>query len=302
MSLNAATEPTGSTQLAEAINTEYIHRRLQTVLVDPMPGLMIAGLINSSEGAANSLNYELKQGNEFTGAATVADNDAAPEESFVPTSVGITVAKYGLRSFVLDGPNQRSVFNVGNRVIDGLRHAHMDLVHTTALGLFTSVTAGTGTNATLLTLATWDTATGLFRSQNHDPGPLWAVFGGAQVRQLTANLRTNAAGIYSTNFGDKAAQALHNTNPGMGISFAGFTLYESANVTVGDTTGRTGCFGVGGPGMQENAGIVRVRYERLSYEMQRDASRYGTWLVSGTKWGLGIAKQGNLRYQICSDA
>lgn len=302
MSLNQAADPTGSTQLAEVINTEYIHRRMQTIPTDPKVGLVITGLIDSSEGASNSLNYELKQGNEFTGVTAVADNDAAPEESHVPTSLGITIALYGLRSFVLDGPSARSVFNVGNSVIDGLRHAQGDLPHINVLALFNSVTAITGDNATTLTLQEWDTATGLLRTSNHDSGPLWATFGGAQVRQLRSNLRSTASAIYGTAFGDESARALANTNPGLGTPFSGYTLHESSDVPVGDTTGRTGCFGVGGPQMQENAGIVRVRYQRLKFELQRDAGRYGTWIVSGSKWGIGIAKQVNLRALICSNA
>lgn len=302
MALTQSTEPTGNTQLAEVIHTEYMHQRMQRVPIDPYVGLRIMGLIETSEAETKSYNYEFKQPNEFTGAAAVAQNDAAPQESLVPTSVAVSGARYGLRAFVLDSASRLAIVSAANGIIDGLTHAQTDLLHTTAIGLFTSIATSAGSNATVNDLANWDSTTGLFRATNHDPGPLWAVMKPIAVRALRNSLRTSAAALYGTSFGEASARALMNTQPGLGTNFDGFMLSESDDVPAGDTTGWTNALGVGGPGMEQDAGIVRVRWQPLQFEMQRDAARYGTWIVSGAVWGVGIAKQNNLRAFITSNS
>ena len=298
MSMNAANEPTGSVQLDQVINPVYIRRRMQTIPTDPKSGLVICGIIDTSEAENNTLTHRLTAPNEFQGAAPVADNDAAPEESLVPTATNISGQRIGIRSFVLDGPSERAVINTANAVIDGLRHAQEDLAHRSALNLFPSIAAVTGDNTTALDLVAWDAITGLFHSSNHDDGTKWAVFGSPAVRQLRASLRTTAASIYATSFGDKAAAALNEKTPGKAIPFDGYMVHQNDDVPPGDVTGITGAIGVGDASMEDNAGICRIRFQRVRFEMQRDASRYGTWVVTGTVYGVGIAKQTNLRAYI----
>ncbi|MEM6988910.1 MAG: hypothetical protein AAF721_00390 [Myxococcota bacterium] len=296
MALIQATEPTTQTALSGAIATEYLHRRKQTLPVDPLVGLMIAGVIPLTLQGTNSLTWQSSIENEFTGVATVAENDAAPEESLTATQVQVSGAKYGLRSFVLD--NAIKLAGMGVKLTDvsrRLKHAHANYWHQQILALFTSITAaGASADTDAMTLLIWDANTASFRATPHDSGQLWAVLHNTAHAQLRSDLRQNAAALYGSAFGDAAARQLLNTKQGMGVPFDGYMLYESVDVPTSGA-GVANALGVGSPGMQENAGIVRPVWEKIDFEGQRDAGRFGLWIVSGLTAGVGIAKQANLR-------
>lgn len=302
MALVQASAPTGRSQVDDAIATQFFHDRWQEVNVDPYIGLRLMTLFSTTPESSNSLRMDIVVPNEFTGAAAVADNDAAPEEALETTVVSLTGAKYGLRSFTLDLAMRLGIGRPLGKVQDGLTHAHMNLMHTTALALFNSFSASTGSASAVLDFAAWDTITALHKEQNHGHSDLWACFHGAAIRQLKADLRTSASALYGSAFGDAAARALKNTNPNEGISFDGYTLYQSNDCPVGDTTGRTGGLGVGSMNMEddENACLGRVAWEMLDFEAQRDASRFGLWTVAGTTWAIGIVKNGSGRNYIHS--
>lgn len=286
MALVQATEPTTTTQVAEVLDDSYISRLLETPAIDPLVGESIVR--REVMGAdVHSYTYEIVTRNQFTGAAIVTQNDAAPEESFDPTSATISGARRGLRGFVLDA-TRRTVISTANEVIFGLQLAVRDLIHRTILGLFTSISASAGNNATDNTLANWDVQTTAFRAALHDIGQLWAVLNPDGIRDLRTDLVTNAAALFGATWGDRAANALMNQTPGLGVPFDGFTIYESNDTPAGDTTGWTNAMGVIG-------GLDLLIWDPLVIEMQRDASRYGTWLVAGTIVGVGIRNQKNLR-------
>lgn len=287
MALTQATEPTTTSTATEIFNTEYISRLIEYAAEDPYVGERI--VMRTVLGAeATSYTYQIVTANQFTGAAAVTQNDAAVEESFNPTAATISAARIGLRAFLVRQANMHGTISAGEEVVRGLVHAVRDDIHIDTLALFTSISASAGSNATNNTLSNWDTQTTAFRAGNHDNSPLWCVMNPDAVRDLRSDLVTNAAALFGSAWGDQAARALMNQTPGLGVSFDGFTVHESANTPAGDTTGWTNAMGT-------MRGLELVVWDPLMIKVQADESRYGDWFVAGTIVGIGIRAQKNLR-------
>ncbi len=299
MSLNQATSPTGRTQLAAVYDTEYISRRFREQSVDPLIGQLLVNPVGLDEEETYVYEETIWDEVDSTLITTVAANDAAPEAALGVGTAQVTGLKKGLRMFVLD-QSANKIRRAADVAVMKLRQAHRDYWHRAILDLFPSITNNggsvPGTNATTHTIANWDLATGAFRAQNPDPGALWSVMSRSGNRMLRADLIANAASLFGTGFGEQAREALSSNRPGIFTTFDGFAQYESGDVPAGDTTGFTCAMGVAG----ENSGIDYVEWEAPEVEMQRDASRFGTWIVTGLTAGVGIMKQANLYAYIVS--
>lgn len=293
MALTQATAPTTTTSLDESINSEYISRLLDHAAVDPTVGEFILTEDHISPEVANSFTYDLPSVNEFAGAAAVTENDAAAEEEMEESKITITGARIGLRSFVLDR-TRAAIMRVANEVIMGLDHAIRDKLHKDALALFTSLSNSEGSNATTHTLSNHDGVMTNFLAQNYDPGQLWQVLHSDGLRDLRQDLATNAASLFGAAYGDRAANALKANQPGLGTLFDGILTFVSGDVPVGDTTGWTNAVGVGTP-MDNFGGLLGVFWQEIMFEMQRDAGRFGTWMVASNIYGVGIRKNANAR-------
>ncbi len=293
MSLNQAASPTGRVQLAAVYDTEYISRKFRETSVAPSIGQFLINPVPIDEAETFTYEVPIFEPIDPDLIQVVAPNDAAPEASFSSASAQITGDKRGLRVFILDQTKNKVVKTV-NMGIRKLRQAYVRYWSRSAQDLFTSITnnGGTvpGTNATNNTLANWDLVTGAFRAQTPDAGPLWSVMSRSANRDLRADIGSNSASLFGTAWGEKARDAFANNQPGVFSSFDGYMQYESPEVPAGDTTGFTNAVGVGG----ENAGIEYPEWEELETEFQRDASRYGTWIVTGLTAGIGIVAQQNL--------
>lgn len=293
MAMIAPIDATTRTTVDDVYNTEYITRNWRETARDPIIGAGLCKLVDLTLEEANSLTYEVPIVAEMTGVAAITGTDAAPEDSLTTTNAQITCALYGLRAFVKDDTRSK-VLAVGAEVQRQILRAHQDYTHRQILGLLTSITATSGANTTDFTLAIWDAHTQAHRAALITPGPLWAVLNQDQSRDLRADLITNAAALLGSAYGEQAAAALKDPTTGLMRAFDGYTIYETNDTPVGDTTGWTGALGVGG----EDAGIELVMMQDITPELQRDASRYGTWIVGGMIVGWGIVKQTQLRAMV----
>lgn len=293
MALVQSTLPTGRTQLAAVYNTQYIARRFREVSVAPALGQLLVNPVALEEGETYTYQVPIYGDVSADLITTVAPNAAAPEAALSTSNAQITGAKRGLRMFVLD-ESANKIRRTADVAISRLRRAHQIYWHRAILDLFPSITNNggsvPGTNATTHTLAGWDAITGAFRAQNPDEGRLWSVMSRSANRDLRADLVSNAASLFGTSFGEQAREALSSNRPGIFTTFDGYEQYESPDVPAGDTTGFTCAVGVGG----ENSGIEYVEWEAPEVELQRDGSRYGTWIITGLTAGVGIVKQSNL--------
>ena len=293
MSLVQSTAPVGRVQLNDLYNTEYLSRRFREQSEDPLIGQLIVNPVSVPDEEVYRYVVPVFDELDSTAVAAVAANDAAPAAAMSTSQAVITGERYGLRMFVLDATKNK-VAAATDMAIRKLQGAHRDYWHRTILGLITGITNNGGTvpgaNTTQHTLANWDSITGAFRAQNPDPGPRWSVMSRSGNRDLRADLITNAASLFGSSWGEQARTALATNQPGIFQTFDGFGQYESADVPAGDTSGFTCALGVGG----ENAGMEFVEWEAPSIELQRDASRGGTWLVTFLTAGAGIVKQENL--------
>jgi len=293
MSLNAATLPTGRTQLADVYDTEFISRKFRDENVAPSVGQLLIHPEPLDEAETYTYEVPIYGVIDPDLVAVVAANAAAPEAALSTSNAQVTGDKRGLRVFILDATANK-VRRTVDTGITKLRQAHVRYWSRQILDLFSSITnnggAVPGTNATTMTLALWDQYTGNFRDQDHDDGPLWSVMSRAANRDLRADLVSNAASLFGTAFGEKAHEALTTNQAGVFKMFDGFMQYTSPDVPAGDTTGFVNAMGVGG----DNSGIHYPEWEMLEVEFQRDASRFGTWIVTGNTAGVGIIAQENL--------
>lgn len=293
MATTAPIVPTTRVTADDIYNTEYITRNWRETARDPMIGAGLCKLVPVDLAEANSYLYRVPIVAEMTGVAAITGTDAAPEDALTTSFASITCALYGLRSFVKDD-TRSNVMAVGSEAQRQILRAHQDFIHRSIIGLFTSITAVTGNNATDFTLGVWDAHTQAHRAALITDGPRWAALSSGQNRDLRADLVVNASALLGSAYGEQAAAALKDPNAGLMRTFDNYMLYESLDVPVGDTTGRTGALGIGG----DDAGIELVMMQDLTAEMQRDASRYGTWIVGGMIVGWGIVKQTQLRAMI----
>lgn len=290
MAMISPTDATTRTTVDDIFNTEYITRNWRESARDPMIGAGLCKIVDLTLEEANSLVYEVPIVAEMSGVAAISGTDAAPEDSLTTTSAQITCALYGLRGAVKDNTRSK-VMAAGSETQRQILRAHQDYIHRQILGLFTSITATSGAATTVFDLGVWDAHTMAHRAALITGGPLWAALNPDQNRDLRADLISNAAALLGSSYGEQAAMALKDPVTGLMRSFDGYMIYETGDTPVGDTTGWTGALGVGG----EDAGIELVMMQDLTAELQRDASRYLTWIVGGMIVGWGIVKQTQLR-------
>ncbi|MBK8241624.1 MAG: hypothetical protein IPK74_39455 [Deltaproteobacteria bacterium] len=163
--------------------------------------------------------------------------------------------------------------------------------HETIMDLATSLSNSQGDATTENDLANWDLVMHNLRAQNHDDGPLVAGMVPDAVRDLRQDLVANAAALFGATWGDRAATALQNKSPGMGVAWDGVTVYQSADLPVGDTTGWTNFVAVVGP----QAAIEMPVWQQLTPFFQPDESRFGTWIGVSIIAEPGIVKNANAR-------
>jgi hypothetical protein len=291
--------PTGLTQLAEVINTEYISRQIELAAIDPLIGERIVMRTVLDPAVVNSYTYQIVTGNEMTGAAVVTPHNEAPEDAWEPTSDTISGVRIGLSSFVPDS-SRVTIVNTANAVIAGLTHAVRDMVHDDILDLFANADNSAGDATTEFDLAFWAAQTIAFNSQLPDPGERHAVLHAQQQTELRADLMSSAAALFGASWGDRAAAGLGTTQVGAGVPFDGYNMHIALDVPAGDTTGHTAALLVRNDG--GHSALELVVWEPLSIAMKDERRRYGTWLVAGAILGVGIRSQKNLRALITQPA
>lgn len=293
MSLNPATTPVGRAQLPHVYNSEYISRRFREVNVEPSIGQLIVNPVPIEEAEVNVYQVPIFSPIDPDLITVVAPNDAAPEATLGSTNAEVTGDKRGLRVFVLDA-SVNKIRRTADMAITKLRQAHVRYWSRAIIDLFAGITNNggsvPGTNATPMTLALWDDHTGDFRDQEHDDGPLWSVMSRDANRDFRQDLVSNAASLFGTAIGEQARDALADNRSGVFRSFDGYMHYTSPDTPAGDTTGFVNALGVGG----ENSGIHYPEWEMMEVELQRDGSRFGTWIITGNTAGVGIIQQQNL--------
>lgn len=287
---SAATTPTGTVSLSDLFMPFYINRRIREVASEPIIGQQIVEGIDQTGDDVNTYTYQSDIWEEMTGAAVVNEGDAAPEDALETDSVQIDGARVALSTFVNDA-SEKAIVKAGNKAIERLTKAVRRYFHEQILDLFTSLSNSQGTNAVVNDLANWDLVTHNFRIQHHDEGDLWVVFSEDAWRDLRADLLESASALFGAAFGDRAQQALQTRTIGAGTPWDGFTAYMSGDTPAGDTTGWTSALGVRGP----DAAIEMPIWKNLTGAMQRDETRFGTWMVVSMIAEPGIIKQDNAR-------
>lgn len=291
MALIQATDPTTVTTVNDLFATEYTSRLVRDVAAEPIVGMDFANVIDLTGDEVNSYRYVVPIWNELTGVSAVVDNDAAAEDSLTTDQVAITGARYALRTFVLDNTG-KAIVGVITKAIERLTRAVRRHRAESILDLAVSLTNTQGAATTVHDLANHDLVMHNFRSQDHDAGPIIMGLHDDAVRDLRADLISNAAALYGATWGDRAAGALQTTgSTSVGVAWDGITVYQTSDMPVGDTTGWTNMVVVTG----ELAAIEHPVWLPLTPFMQRDESRFGTWVGVSIISEPGIVKNANAR-------
>jgi hypothetical protein len=258
---------------------------------EPLVGLRIVEE-NTDGIGESSYVHQFNQRGPLTGVAVVPEADEAPEALPSLTPGQITGDQHGLMTFISNKANLVSIQREHEVNVVQLRMAWRQFWHTQVLALFTGVTKTSGDSATTNTLQNWDFVTAAFRNDNPIPGARWAVLNPDAVRDLRTNIRTSAASLYATPMVEANARAVTNTTPGLGVQFDGYTLYESADTPVGDTTGWTNCLGL--KAGQQSALEMDI-YDRSRVTVQAENTRFGIYQIIGGILGVGIRTQESAR-------
>lgn len=290
MALIQATDPTGLAQINDLLYSQYISMVVRDVASEPIIGFNFCEIVDCTGGDVHSYTYQVAIWGEMTGAAAVADNDAAPEDSLTTDQVQISGARYALRTFVL--ANTRiAIADVVTKATERVTRAVRRNRHEAVLDLATSLTNSQGSNSVTHDLANHDLVMHNFRAQNHDDGQIVIGMHHDAARDLRADLISNAAALYGATWGDRAAGALQSTAVGQGIAWDGTTVFVSGDIPVGDTTGWSNFVTIVGP----NAAIEMPVWQELTPFVQPDESRFGAWLGVSIIGEPGIVKQDNAR-------
>ncbi len=290
MALIQATASTGTAQVADLFASEYISRVVRDVASEPIVGMNFVELVDLTGPDVHSYTYQVAIWNELEGAAAVSENDAAPQDALETDQVQITGDRVAIRTFVLY-KNMKAIADVVTKAAERCTRAVRRNRHEAIMDLATSLSNSQGDATTENDLANWDLVMHNLRAQNHDDGPLVASLVPDAVRDLRQDLVANAAALFGATWGDRAATALQNKSPGMGVAWDGVTVYQSADLPVGDTTGWTNFVAVVGP----QAAIEMPVWQQLTPFFQPDESRFGTWVGVSIIAEPGIAKNANAR-------
>lgn len=290
MALIQATLPTTVTTVNDLFYTQYISRVVRDVAREPLVGQNFVNVVDlTDESAVNSYTYSVDIWADITAATAVVDNDAAAESALSTDQVSIVGSRYARRTFVLYNTS-RGIASSVTKAAELMTRACRMRNHTASLALATSLTNTQGGASTVHDLANHDLVMHNFKVQDHDDGPIVMGLHDDAVRDLRADLISNAAALYGATWGDRAANALQTTSGG-GIAWDGITVYQSSDMPVGDTTGWTNMVVVTG----DLAAIEMPVWQDLQPFMQHDESRFGVWIGCSIICEQGIVKNANAR-------
>lgn len=297
MPLGTPTLPVGPAQVSNNTVNVWLSRMSRLANLAPKVGLEIAG-VNRDGVGKSSFTRRINERSRLSGVATFAVGANAPEARSTLTPTTITADLRGLMTFLRDDAEFVSFENELATNQQQLLDAYAHFWHMEILDLLSSIAASTGTNATAFDLETWDVLTSLFRNDNHPDGVLWAVLAQDAVRDLKASLRSVGGTVFATVFGERKAQALASSNPGLGIPFEDYMLYETGDGPAGDTTGWTSAVGVRSDAQPLDSAFSVDVYLESHVEYQRDAPAVGQVQVCSGIAGCGIQAQGSARAQV----
>ena len=289
MALIQATNPTTVTTVNDLFASQYIGRLVRDVASEAIIGMNFCNVVPMPPDA-HSYTYQVDIWNEIDDATAVVDNEAAAESALTTDQVQIAGSRYARRTFVLYNTS-RAIVSVVEKAVERVTRACRRRNHEATLALATSLTNTQGTAATVHDLANHDLVMHNFRTQDHDPGPIVMGLHDDAVRDLRADLVSNAAALYGATWGDRAAAALQNKEPGAGVAWDGITVYQTSDMPVGDTTGWTNMVVVAG----ELAAIEMPVWQELTAFQQPDESRFGVWIGCSIICEQGIVKNANGR-------
>lgn len=291
MAFVQATDPTTVTTVNDLFYNQYISRLVRDVASEPIIGMEFVNIVDLTGAEVNSYTYSVDTWNELDNASAVADNDAAAEDSLTTDQVSITGARYAIRTFVLDNTS-KGIVDVVTKAVERVTRSVRRSRHAAIMTLMTSLTNTQGSNAIVHDLGNHDLVMHNFRTQLVDEGPIVMGLNPDAVRDLRADLISNAAALYGATWGDRAAGALQTTGPtSQGVAWDGTTVYQTGDTPAGDTTGWTNFVVIAGP----NAAIEMPVWQQLTPFIQRDESRFGTWIGCSIIAEPGIVKNANAR-------
>lgn len=286
MALPTPTSPTTRTTANDIFNTEYITRSWRTSARRPKVGLEAAKIVSVPLEELNSLTYQVPVVTAISGVTTVTAGSAAPEAAVSTDGVTITLARRGLSVFLHDDVRSK-VMAAGQVAMAELLEAMQQEAHNRILALLTSITTNQGNNATVNDLANWESAAMAHRANLITGGPLMAIMNPDAVRDMRQDLIANAAALFGSAWGERAADAVQKPQTGLFTSFDGYAVRETLDTPAGDTTGWTNALVVVG----DDAWAEFVIGQDIEAELERAAQFYGTWMVAGSVTGTGIVKQ-----------
>jgi hypothetical protein len=277
------TDAVDTTSVADRTNTEWID--VATRYAAQQPFVWMELVTQKSLVGLRTDTYTKNIRTNLVAATAHTDSEEFTALDLASTDTNTATAEYGSASFVADRAERLSVEPEQLVAIESNVRACNLKIDTAVLALSTSMTT-IGNAATNNTLSNFITVLTAFKATSFGSmSPPIMVLHLDAMRDLQQDAVTNGAAIFGAGFGDQLANATGGVNVGFLRPFGGVYLLETASVPAGDTTGWSNFIVTVG---EQDGGIVMPVGMDINTELERVASRRGTWVTAAQEFGAGL--------------
>ncbi len=282
---------TGLSVIDDIVNSEVIDQLVHAATETPyLYQLIMGGNGTKSLVGKATRTYAHPIWAEMTAAATLAETEVVSSTALSSSEVTIGAAVKARATFVSDQAARSGVLNTFSLAINRVTGACMRAINDDTLALSTSISASIGSNATTNDASNLNVAVTAFRAlvKSNLSGTALCVLHGDALRDLNEDAVNTTNAIYSSTVGENLFNATNAVSQGGQSPFGKLVIVDSDDVSVGDTTGWTNMI-IDVGGMDTAFGLVVAN--GVSIELERDATRLGTWVVGSADYGVGILDQ-----------
>jgi len=232
--------PSGTSVWTNYIDSEMIDRQLSLAVADPFVGEFIVRVINMAADTSRTFTHPLLE--RIAASTAHADADQYSFTAMSTSQEQIACAVYSseiMVPFSVTGvPGRNGPSTVVNPLLGAVTNvvdANRQVMENAILGVTLSNTAGD--NATTNDFQNWATVKQVFRSQAKNPQGVAAVLHDDAIRDLELDLGSNAAALFSTDYGARSQEMFGPVAKGYRGMLDGIMIFESGAIPVADTSG-----------------------------------------------------------------
>lgn len=282
----AIATPTTTTALTNWIDSEWIQNQLKLAVATPFVGEQIVGMVDLSGQSTRTYAHPILS--RMSAASAYAEGGEFTSTPMATTEQTISVGYVLESTFLTPHARGATVLNSAAAAVQNVVDSVRQKSENDVLGLSSSLSNTTGSNATNNTLSNWSAVLTTFRAQAKSPNMVAAVMHPDAVRDLHADATgTNNAALFGSAMGPEVERLFGSAAQGARGVLDGVMIYESDAIPVADTTG----WGNIMTEIGSNAALVMVVKTPITLKIDEPADALGDWIAAYTDYGVGIVDQ-----------